>query len=249
MLAMKASSSSVMPGLTSKIVVVEDEPDVAEVIGQTLRREGFRVGIANNGQEALEEFRKESAALVLLDLMLPDMGGLDVLKALKRSKQGDDTRVIILTARTDEVDRILGFELGADDYVTKPFSPRELVLRVKAVLGRVAPETPEPSADTLRVGPIEIDMGLHEVRVGGRAVFLTLIEFRLLSELVRGSGRVRSRESLLSKVWGYDAEVMSRTVDTHVRRLRSKLGQAAPWLATVRGVGYQIRDPHTDVSG
>jgi two-component system phosphate regulon response regulator PhoB len=231
-----------------KVVVVEDEPDIADFLGQMLRSEGFRVGVALTGQEALEEFRKEAPSLVLLDLMLPDMGGLDVLKALKRSEKGDDARVIILTARKDEIDRIIGFELGADDYVTKPFSPRELVLRVKAVLGRGEGEIAEqaPAVDVLRVGPIEIDMELHEVSVGNRRIHLTLTEFRLLSELVRGGGRVRTREYLLSKVWGYDSEVMSRTVDTHVRRLRQKLGIAADWLITIRGVGYRVQDPRRD---
>jgi len=231
-----------------KVVVVEDEPDIAEFLGSMLRKEGFRVGVALNGQEAIEEFRKERPDLVLLDLMLPDMGGLDVLKALKRSETGQDARVIILTARKDEVDRILGFELGADDYVTKPFSPRELVLRVKAVLGRTdPPQEPQADPDVLRAGPIEVDPELHRARVHGKLIHLTLTEFRLLSELVRGGGRVRSREMLLSKVWGYDSEVMSRTVDTHVRRLRNKLGPAAPWLATVRGVGYRIQDPDAEL--
>jgi two-component system phosphate regulon response regulator PhoB len=229
---------------SAKVVVVEDEPDIAEFLGQLLRKEGFRVAVALNGQEALEELSREQPALVLLDLMLPDMGGLDVLKALRRSDQGEETRVIILTARKDEVDRIIGFELGADDYVTKPFSPRELVLRVKAVLGRGEPERPQQTADVLRAGPIEIDMELHQVRVGNNPIHLTLTEFRLLSELVQGNGRVRTREVLLSKVWGYDSEVMSRTVDTHVRRLRNKLGPAADWLTTIRGVGYRFQDPN-----
>jgi two-component system phosphate regulon response regulator PhoB len=240
---MKKLRSTVTQQQAAKVVVVEDEPDIADFLGQMLQKEGFRVGVALTGHEAIEEIRKERADLVLLDLMLPDMGGLDVLKALKRSEFGEETRVIILTARKDEVDRILGFELGADDYVTKPFSPRELVLRVKAVLGRVESEAAEPSADMLRAGPIEIDPDLHQVRVAGKTIHLTLTEFKLLAELVRGGGRVRSRETLLSVVWGYDSEVMSRTVDTHVRRLRNKLGQASDWLTTVRGVGYRIQDP------
>jgi two-component system phosphate regulon response regulator PhoB len=234
------------PGTRARVVVVEDEPDIAEILGGLLRKEGFHVGVALTGKDALEEFRKERPALVLLDLMLPDMSGLDVLKALKRSDQGEETRVIILTARKDEVDRIIGFELGADDYVTKPFSPRELVLRVKAVLARGEVEVPRQEPELLRAGPIEIDMELHQARVGGKTLHLTLTEFRLLAELVRSGARVRSREILLSKVWGYDSEVMSRTVDTHVRRLRNKLGPAASWLTTVRGVGYRIQDPENE---
>jgi two-component system phosphate regulon response regulator PhoB len=229
----------------SRVVVVEDEPDVADFLGDMLRSEGYRVGVAKTGQDALDEFRREAPDLVLLDLMLPDMTGLDVLKSLKRTEGGANSRVIILTARKDEIDRIVGLELGADDYVTKPFSPRELALRVKAVLGRGRPE-PEASRDTLRAGPIEIDLELHSARVEGRPIQLTLTEFNLLAELVQAGGRVRTRESLLSRVWGYDSEVMSRTVDTHVRRLRNKLGSAADWLATVRGVGYRIQDPRTE---
>jgi two-component system phosphate regulon response regulator PhoB len=229
----------------SRIVVVEDEPDVAEFLGGMLRREGYRVAVAMTGQEALDEFRKEPPDLVVLDLMLPDMTGLDVLKMLKRNEPCAETRVIVLTARKDEVDRIVGLELGADDYVTKPFSPRELALRIKAVLGRGRPEA-RAEREVLRTGPVEIDLGLHEARVSGQPLQLTLTEFRLLAELVQAGGRVRTRESLLSKVWGYDSEVMSRTVDTHVRRLRNKLGPAADWVATVRGVGYRMQDPATE---
>jgi two-component system phosphate regulon response regulator PhoB len=202
----------------------------------------FRATATNDAQTALEAVRREPIDLVILDLMLPDMSGLEVLKMLKRDEQTAGVRVIVVSARTEEVDRVLAFEFGADDYVTKPFSPRELMLRVKAVLQRTTPKVEKPR-EYLTVGPIQIDMAMHEARVQGRALKLTLTEFKLLAELVRASGRVRSREVLLSEVWGYDSEVLSRTVDTHVRRLRSKLGPAADWLETIRGVGYRIQKP------
>jgi two-component system phosphate regulon response regulator PhoB len=228
---------------TGRVVVVEDEPDIADFLRDALRKEGFRASVANDAQSALEAVRREPADLVILDLMLPDMSGLEVLKQLKRDDQTEETRIIVVSARTEEVDRVLAFEFGADDYVTKPFSPRELMLRVKAVLQRSATQAAEAPKECLTVGPIQIDMGMHEARVEGKPLKLTLTEFRLLAELVRAAGRVRSREVLLSEVWGYDSEVLSRTVDTHVRRLRSKLGPAADWLETVRGVGYRIQQP------
>jgi two-component system phosphate regulon response regulator PhoB len=231
------------PGSRARIVVVEDEPDIATILETSLRQEGFGVTVAGDGQSAIDAIERDVPDLVLLDLLLPDMSGLDVLKALRRSASNDGVRVIVLTAKAAELDRILGLELGADDYVTKPFSLRELVLRVRAVLQRGAAETQVPDPQTLRAGPIQVDLEHHEVRVRGEALKLTLTEFRLLAELVRAAGRVRSRDRLLADVWGYDSEVMSRTVDTHVRRLRSKLGPASTWLDTVRGVGYRILDP------
>jgi two-component system phosphate regulon response regulator PhoB len=231
-------------GTQAHVLIVEDEPDIATILDATLRQEGFRVEIAPDGQAAIDALEREPADLVLLDLQLPDMSGLELLKLLRRSPRNDALRVIVLTAKAGEFDRILGLELGADDYVTKPFSLRELVLRVRAVLQRGTPAEPvlvEPRL--LNAGPIEIDLEQHEARVNTESLRLTLTEFRLLAELVRAGGRVRSRDRLLSDVWGYDSEVMSRTVDTHVRRLRSKLGPAAGWLDTVRGVGYRILDP------
>jgi two-component system phosphate regulon response regulator PhoB len=226
----------------ARVVVVEDEPDIATFLRDALRREGFRASAAFDAQEALELLRREPADLVILDLMLPDMSGLEVLKQLKRHEETAFARVIVVSARSEELDRVLAFEFGADDYVTKPFSPRELMLRVKAVLQRAQAASDKPG-ESIGAGPIVIDTAMHEARVDGRPIQLTLTEFRLLEELVRAGGRVRSRESLLSQVWGYDSEVLSRTVDTHVRRLRSKLGRAAGWLDTVRGIGYRIQDP------
>jgi two-component system, OmpR family, phosphate regulon response regulator PhoB len=229
--------------MAARIVVVEDEPDIGTILEATLRQEGFGVTLARDGQSALDTFAAGLPDLVLLDLALPDMSGLDVLKALRRSAHNDAVRVIVLTAKAGELDRILGLELGADDYVTKPFSLRELVLRVRAVLQRGTPEVAPIEPAVLHAGPIRVDLDRHEAHVRGETLRLTLTEFRLLAELVRAAGRVRSRDRLLADVWGYDSEVLSRTVDTHVRRLRSKLGPASGWLDTVRGVGYRILDP------
>jgi len=228
--------------MTDTVLVVEDEPDIAELLQYVLRQEGFRVEAAHDGRSALERARRLQPSLVVLDLMLPEMSGMEVLKGIKGAPETRGARVILLTAKTDELDRVLGFELGADDYVTKPFSPRELVLRAKAVLKRGEAPDSEGGA-RIRSGPIEVDLENHVARIQGKALRLTLTEFRLLADLVRARGRVRSREALLAEVWGYDAEVLSRTVDTHVRRLRHKLGPAAGWLVTVRGVGYRVQDP------
>jgi two-component system phosphate regulon response regulator PhoB len=229
----------------ARILVVEDEPDVGEVLEHILKRERFEPTVCRSAEESLRSCQERQPDLVLLDLSLPDLDGLEILKSLKRSPETADIRVIIVTARESEMDRILGLELGADDYVSKPFSPRELVLRVRAVLDR-GRMLPSGEGQAITAGPIEVDMDRHEARVQGDPLQLTLTEFKLLSELVRARGRVRSRESLLQNVWGYTSDVMSRTVDTHVRRLRSKLGPAASWISTVRGVGYRIEDPARD---
>ncbi len=227
----------------TRLLIVEDEPDIATALEMTFRREGFDTIAVMTAQAAMDELGRSEIDLVLLDITLPDMSGLEVLKHLRRNRSRHEAPgVIVVTARKDEVDRIVGFELGADDYVNKPFSPRELVLRARALLERRSTKVTEP-AHMLSAGPIEVDLDYHQARVNGTALKLTVTEFKLLSELIRAGGRVRSRESLLSDVWGYDSEVLSRTVDTHVRRLRSKLGQAAPWLDTVRGIGYRIRMP------
>ncbi|HKY32598.1 MAG TPA: response regulator transcription factor [Candidatus Polarisedimenticolia bacterium] len=235
--------------MAETVLVVDDEKDIVDLLDYNLRQAGFRVLSALNGEDAVEMARARHPRLVLLDLMLPDLSGTEVLKLLRASPATRSIPVILLTARNDEIDRLLGFELGADDYVSKPFSVRELILRVRAVLKRGGPSSPgenEPAEQTLSAGPIEVDPGRHEVRVAGRPIELTITEFRLLADLVKARGRVRSRDVLLSEVWGYDSEVMSRTVDTHVRRLRDKLGAAAGWLHTVRGVGYRIQDPQAD---
>jgi two-component system phosphate regulon response regulator PhoB len=226
--------------------VVDDEKDLVDVLDYNLRQAGFRVRTALDGKTALDSLRRDRPRLVLLDLMLPELSGIEVLKTLRGDPATRAIPVILLTARTEEIDRLVGFELGADDYVTKPFSMRELILRVKAVLRRgvsTAGQEQREEAGTFKAGPIEVELAEHRVRVEGHPVDLTITEFKLLSDLVRARGRVRSRDTLLSEVWGYDSEVMSRTVDTHVRRLREKLGPAASWLETVRGVGYRILNP------
>jgi DNA-binding response OmpR family regulator len=231
--------------MRANILVVDDEKDIAELLQHVLVAEGFRVAVAYDGKSALDTVLRERPDLVILDLMLPEMSGLDVLKALRGNDATRMIPVMLLTARRDEIDRLLGFELGADDYVTKPFSPREVLLRTRALLKRAAQGT-TPKSGTLRAGPIEVDLATHEAKVDGKVLHLTITEFRLLADLLQVRGRVRTRDILLSEVWGYDSEVMSRTVDTHVRRVRAKLGSAAGWLETIRGVGYRVRDPRHD---
>ncbi len=229
--------------MRSLILVVDDEKDIAELLQHVLVAEGFQVVIAHDGRAALDATLRQKPDLVILDLMLPELSGIEVLKALRGQDATRMIPVMLLTARRDEIDRLLGFELGADDYVTKPFSPREVLLRTRALLKRAANGT-TPKTGTLRSGPIEVDLATHEARVDGKLLHLTITEFRLLADLIQARGRVRSRDVLLSEVWGYDSEVMSRTVDTHIRRVRAKLGEAADWLETIRGVGYRIRDPN-----
>lgn len=222
-----------------KILVVDDEPDALEILGFKLKEAGFLPVFAKDGARALAVARDERPALIVLDLMLPGVDGLEVCKILRRDAATTHIPILMLTARAAEFDRVLGLELGADDYVTKPFSPRELVLRIKKLLGR-AKAADEP-ATQFRLGEIEIDVPRHSVRVGGAAVELTATEFKLLEILARRRGRVQTRERLLQDVWGYDNPIDSRTVDTHMRRLREKLGDTARYLETIRGVGYRFR--------
>lgn len=224
------------------LLVVEDESDIAELLCRVFSKEGFQVGVAHDGLTALAALRRSPPDLVVLDWMLPEVSGIEVLKEMRARPETRMVPVILLTARREEIDRVLGLELGADDYVTKPFSARELVLRIRGLLKRGERQV-DPKEGILRVGPIEIHAADHRAVVGGKPLSLTLTEFRLLEDLVRARGRVRTRETLLSEVWGYESDVLSRTVDTHVRRLRSKLREAADWLVTVRGVGYRIQDP------
>jgi len=221
-----------------KILVVDDEPDALEVLGFKLKEAGYTPLFANDGARAIVAARDERPALIVLDLMLPEIDGLEVCKILRREPATAMIPVIMLTARAAEMDRVLGLELGADDYVTKPFSPRELVLRIKKLLAR-AKAADEPVTQ-IRFGELEIDVPRHQVSVGGDQVILTATEFKLLSLLAERTGRVQSREQLLRDVWEYDTMIDTRTVDTHMRRLREKLGGAAKYLDTVRGVGYRL---------
>ena len=221
-----------------KILVVDDEPDALEVLGYKLREAGYAPVFAKDGQRALAAVRDERPALVVLDLMLPEVDGLEICKILRRDPATAFIPILMLTARAAEMDRIVGLELGDDDYVTKPFSPRELVLRIKKLLARTRPAD-DPAAH-LRLGDLDLDASRHVVQIKGKPLTLTATEFKLLDLLARRRGRVQSRERLLQDVWGYENPIDTRTVDTHMRRLREKLGPVAHYLETVRGVGYRF---------
>jgi two-component system phosphate regulon response regulator PhoB len=222
-----------------RILLIEDEPDIAEVLQYNLEKEGFAVELARRGDNGLESLRRDDPDLILLDLMLPGIDGLELTRMLKRDPATARIPIVMLTARSEEVDRIVGLELGADDYISKPFSPREVVLRVKAVLRRLQHE--ESAGDHLEVGGIHLDISGHQLRVRGKEIPLTATEFRLLRLLMERGGRVQTRGQLLSDVWGYAEDIDSRTVDTHIRRLRRKLGPEADRIETVIGVGYRLR--------
>jgi two-component system phosphate regulon response regulator PhoB len=221
-----------------RIYVVEDEPDIAEVLQFNLEKAGFAVEILRRGDAALDAIRRHPPDLLVLDLMLPGLDGLELTRLLKRDSATSRVPLVMLTAKGEEVDRIVGLELGADDYIAKPFSPREVVLRIKAVLRRQAGEE---TGDLLEAGGLRLDASAHRVEARGREVALTATEFRLLKVLLERQGRVQTRSRLLSDVWGYAEDVDSRTVDTHVRRLRRKLGPEADRIETVIGVGYRLR--------
>jgi len=226
------------PGKT--ILIVEDERDVVDLLTLNLRKAGgFLISAAADGGEGLERARKDHPALIILDLMLPGMSGLEVCRILKSDAATRDIPIIMLTAKAEEIDRIIGLEFGADDYVTKPFSPREMMLRIKAILRRGRDPGEE---ETIAAGTILIDPTRHRVAVAGKPVHLTSIEFKLLSTLLRRRGRVQGRDRLLNDVWGYESVIDTRTVDTHVRRLREKLGKAGDAIETVRGFGYRFQE-------
>ena len=225
------------------IFVAEDEPDMLEMVSANLRSAGFNILAAEDGATALASVREQRPSLVVLDLMLPGMSGLEVCRALKRDPATAAIPIIMLTARAEEVDRIVGFELGADDYITKPVSPRELVLRIQSILRR-ASQPPAPVADDeLRLGMIAIDRAKCEVQVKKKRIELTATELKLLTTLIERRGRVQSRDTLLNDVWGYESVIDTRTVDTHIRRLREKLGPAADYIETIRGFGYRMVEP------
>jgi len=221
-----------------RILVVDDEPDAVELVAVNLKGAGLDVVEAADGEEALRKAREVIPDAIVLDLMLPEVDGLEVCKILRRDAVTATIPIIMLTAKAAEVDRVLGLELGADDYLTKPFSPRELVLRVKRLLRKTVTD----SAQTERFDwkELSIDLPRHEVKVKGKPLDLTATEFKLLVTLARRRGRVQSREALLRDVWDYENLIDTRTVDTHMRRLREKLGPAARYLDTVRGVGYRF---------
>lgn len=229
-----------MEAADKTILIIEDERDVVDLLALHLRKAGrFAISAASDGASGLDKARNEMPAFIILDLMLPKMPGLEVCKVLKTDPVTRHIPVMMLTAKAEEIDRIVGLEFGADDYVTKPFSPREVILRIKAILRRG--ET-SPDEDRLAAGAITIDPARHEVSVAGKRVSLTTIEFKLLSTLMRRRGRVQARDRLLNDVWGYERVIDTRTVDTHVRRLREKLGKAGTVVETVRGFGYRLRE-------
>ncbi len=223
-----------------RILVIEDERDLQQILAYNLRREGHEVLQALDGSEGLRTARAHKPDLVLLDLMLPDLPGTEVCKALKADPSTRDIPVLMLTAKGEEIDRVLGFELGAEDYVVKPFSVRELLLRVQAILRRVqSARSPEP-ADAITFGRLRIDRAAHRTWVDDQEIQLTSIEFRLLGMLIDRRNRVQTRASLLEDVWGLQADTETRTVDTHVKRLREKLRGAEAYIETVRGIGYRF---------
>ena len=224
-------------GTGRKILIVEDETDVADLLALNLRKAGFKISTAADGASGLQKARDDRPDFIMLDLMLPKMSGLEVCRILKSDTATAQIPILILTAKAEEIDRIVGLEFGADDYVTKPFSPREIVLRIRAILRRG--EKPDES---LKAGSISIDPTRHQVRVNGKQVHLTSLEFKLLRTLIQRRGRVQDRDRLLNEVWGYESVIDTRTVDTHVRRLREKLGKAGDAVETVRGFGYRLRE-------
>lgn len=223
------------------VLIVEDEKDLAELIAFHLEKEGFRALIAGDGTAGLNEARNAKPDLILLDLMLPGIMGTELCRILKGSEQTAGIPVIMLTAKGEEIDRVVGFEVGADDYVVKPFSTRELMLRVRAVLRRNSDQAPKGA--TIAVGVLVIDTERHLVSVSGEEVILTSTEYKLLMNLAERMGRVQSRELLLQNVWGYNYLGDTRTVDTHMTRLRTKLGAAGEMIKTVRGFGYKMEQP------
>ena len=234
--------------MTATILIVDDEQDLLETVQFALHREGWRTVTALDGRTALAAATRDPKPdLILLDLQLPDLSGTDVCRQLRGTDATKEIPIVMLTARDDEIDRVVGFEVGADDYVTKPFSMRELLLRIKAILRRV--DTPKVSVGRLNVGRLRIDQAGHRVWVDEDEVVLTALEFRLLTTLLRRRGRVQSRDALLHEVWGHKPGLPTRTVDTHIQRLRKKLGPASDYIETLRGVGYRFRTPADQAYG
>ena len=225
-----------MAGKSQTVLVVEDEASIASFVSLYLKNAGYTVRTAANGMEALSQAQSGDVALVVLDLMLPDIDGIEVCRRLRKSS---DMPILMLTARDEDVDKIIGLEVGADDYMTKPFNPRELVARVKSILRRATPERRERESAQLRHGELVVDAGRREVKVGETEVQLAPKEFDLLWELLDHKGLVLTRDQLLERVWGYTFAGDTRTVDVHVRQLRRKLGDASP-IVTVWGVGYKV---------
>jgi two-component system phosphate regulon response regulator PhoB len=222
------------------VFIVEDEPDLRDTLKYNLENEGFSVKAFSNGEDFLSSVDKNKPSLVILDLMLPGVSGLDVCRELRSNNNYDGIGIVMLTAKSEEIDRIVGFELGADDYVTKPFSVRELILRVKVILKKRTDDG--VNEQLLEFGPILMNLDAHEVSINEKVVNLTALEFKLLKHLLKRKGRVQTRDQLLGDVWGYSSEVTTRTVDTHIKRLREKLGKPGDLIQTIRGVGYRFNN-------
>ncbi len=225
--------------MTKKVFIVEDEPDLRDTLQYNFENEGFKVKSFPNGESFLETIKNDKPNLVILDLMLPGISGLDVCRDLRMNEVNENVAVVMLTAKSEEIDRIVGFELGADDYVTKPFSVRELILRVKVLLKKRSDDIDQ---NFLEFGPIAMNLDAHDVSVEGKNILLTALEFKLLKHLLKRKGRVQTRDQLLGDVWGYSSEVTTRTVDTHIKRLREKLGKPGELIQTIRGVGYRFNN-------
>jgi two-component system, OmpR family, phosphate regulon response regulator PhoB len=228
-------------GAPPQVLVVDDERDLVRLLEHNLREGGFDTAAAYTGEQALQQVRQRVPDLIVLDLMLPDISGNEVCRQLKASPRTRHVPVLMLTARSQEIDRVVGFEVGADDYVPKPFSVRELVLRIRAILRRGSNAPGDELRDT--VGPIRVDPAAHRAFVDGDEVQLTALEFKLLLTFMSRLGRVQTREALLQDVWGFSSDLQTRTVDTHVKRLREKLGSGRDLIETVRGIGYRMIDP------
>ena len=221
------------------ILIVEDDEDIVEMIAYNLKKEGFRTSSVLNGEDAVDRIMNDQPDIVLLDLMLPRMDGLEVCRTIRSRKETAHIPVIMLTAKSQEIDKILGLEIGADDYVTKPFSPRELIARIRAVLRRSRTVVPDK---IIKAGPLVIDALKHRVSVSGETVKLTATEFKILEYLARSPGEVLSRENILNYVFDYKSDIYDRTIDTHIKTLRKKLGTAREYIETIRGIGYRFRE-------
>jgi two-component system phosphate regulon response regulator PhoB len=229
-------------------LIVEDEVDLATTLEYNLTREGYQVRVAHTGREGLDGALMEPTPdVIVLDLMLPDLSGTEVCRRLRENDRTREIPIVMCTAKGSEIDRVVGFEVGADDYVVKPYSVRELVLRIRALLRRAQKSDAEP--ETLRFGRLKVDREAHRAWVDDGEIALTALEFRLLYAFLSRKGRVQTRETLLSDVWGIEADVTTRTVDTHVKRLREKLGDAGQYIETLRGVGYRFRDQPDEAGG